>query len=110
MVSLMQTRWPGPQAEKHPHNMMLPPPCSTVGMVLRGLNTSGDHFGGIVTKQFKSGLIQPDDFPPVVLRVIQVVMGELEALLEVSFGFQGDLPGVSSLETIASQCPGDSGQ
>ncbi len=69
-----------------------------------------DHFGGIVTKQFKFGLIRPDDIPPVVLRVVQVVTGELEALPEVSFGFQGDLPGALSLETIVSQCPGDSGQ
>ncbi len=69
-----------------------------------------DHFGGIVTKQFKFGLIWPDDFPPVILRVVQVVTGELEVLWEVSFGFQGDLPGASSLETIASQCPGDDGQ
>ncbi len=69
-----------------------------------------DHFGGILIKQFKFGLIWPDDFPPVVLRVVQVVMSEHEALQEESFGFQGDLPGVSSLETIVSQCPGDSGQ
>ncbi len=40
MVPLMQTRWPGPWAEKHPHNMMLPPPCLTVGMVLQGLYAS----------------------------------------------------------------------
>ncbi len=40
MVPLMRTRLPGPWAEKHPHNMMLPPPCLTVGMVLWGLCAS----------------------------------------------------------------------
>ena len=28
------TSLPVPAAEKHPHSMMLPPPCFTVGMVL----------------------------------------------------------------------------
>ena len=30
----MLTSLPVPAAEKHPHSMMLPPPCFTVGMVL----------------------------------------------------------------------------
>ncbi len=39
-----------------------------------------------------------------------MAVGKLEALSEVSLGLQGNLPGVSSLETVASQCPGDGGQ
>ena len=30
---LTQTSFPVPAEEKHPHSMMLPPPCFTVGMV-----------------------------------------------------------------------------
>jgi hypothetical protein len=29
----IRTRLPVPDAEKHPHSMMQPPPCFTVGMV-----------------------------------------------------------------------------
>ena len=48
-----------------------------------------DHFGNVMTKQFKFGLIRPDDLPPVCLRVVQIVMGELEALPEVSLSLHG---------------------
>ncbi|MED6269698.1 Pre-mRNA-splicing factor 18 [Characodon lateralis] len=31
-----QTSYPGPAEEKHPHSMMLPPPCFPKGMVCSG--------------------------------------------------------------------------
>ena len=35
---------PVPPAAKHPHNMMLPPPCHTVGMVFYGILASPFYF------------------------------------------------------------------
>ncbi len=40
ILLLTRTRQPVPELEKQPHNMMLPPPCFTVGMVFWGLNAS----------------------------------------------------------------------
>ena len=34
IFALILTSLPVPTAENHPHSMMLPPPCITVGMVL----------------------------------------------------------------------------
>ena len=36
-------KWTIPPAAKHPHNMMLPPPCFTVGVVFFGLQASSDQ-------------------------------------------------------------------
>ena len=49
------TSLPVPAAEKHPHSMMLPPPCFIVGMVPGFLQT------GIQAKEFNLSFIRPEN-------------------------------------------------
>ncbi len=59
---VLEVMRPGPWAEKHPHNMMLPPPCFTgEGGGVAGLVCSPcpapDIFGGVMPKKFNFCLI-----------------------------------------------------
>ncbi len=59
------TSRPVPAAEKHPHSMMLPPPCFTVGTVLGQVMSSAwfsPHIPlRIKAKKFYLGLIRPEN-------------------------------------------------
>ena len=62
-------------AEKHPHSMMLPSPCFTIGLVLgRWWAVPGffmkDMTLRIAAKQFNLGFIRPENFVSHSLRVL----------------------------------------
>ena len=58
------TSLPVPAAEKHPHSLMLPLPCYTVGMVPGFLQTLG-----IQATEFNLGFIRPENLVSHGLRV-----------------------------------------
>ncbi len=113
MVPLMQTRWPGPCGEKHHHSMLLPPPCLSMGMVLQDLKASPARCQTILVVLWqKSSILVLSDQMTLLqsASVIQMICGKLEALPEVSLALQGDLSRTLWVETMTSQCSGDSGQ
>ncbi len=77
------TSRPVPAAEKHPHSMMLPPPCFTVGTVLdRWWAVPGfsPHIPlRIKAKKFYLGLIRPENLICHHLGVLQVFFSKLHA-------------------------------
>ncbi len=82
------TSRPVPAAEKHPHSMMLPPPCFTVGTVLdRWWAVPGfsQHRPlRIKAKKFYLGLIRPENLICHHLGVLQVFFSKLHAGFHVS--------------------------
>jgi hypothetical protein len=74
ILSLILTKLQVPAAEKHLHNMMLPLPCFTIGMVLaKGWNGAWflpDVTFGIQAKEFNLGFIRPEKHVSHGLRVL----------------------------------------
>ena len=74
------TSLPVPAAEKHPHSMMLPPPCFPLGMVLAWFPSKHDTW-----HSHQRVLIRPDHFVSLGLRVLQAHFGQLQAGCHVPF-------------------------
>ena len=62
------TNLPVPAAEKHPHNIMLPPPFFTVGLL------PPDVILGILAKEFNLGFIRPEYLGSHCLRVFRCLL------------------------------------
>ncbi len=79
-------RSPVPAAEKHPHSMMLPPPCFTVGTVLdRWWAVPGFlHTYRLELRPKSSSLIRPENLICHHLGVLRVFFSKLHAGFHVS--------------------------
>ncbi len=86
-------RSPVPAAEKHPHSMMLPPPCFTVGTVLdRWWAVPGFlHTYRLELRSKSSSLIRPENLICHHLGVLQVFFSKLHAGFHVSWTSVGPL-------------------
>ena len=81
---------PVPASEKHPHSMMLPPPCFMVGMVLDGVMSCArfppEAVLYIQAKEFNNyHLIRPQHILSHVLRAFHVPFCKLQACCHVPF-------------------------
>ena len=76
------TSRPVPAAEKHPHSMMLPPPCFTdcIGQVMSSAWFSPHIPLRINAKKLNLGLIRPENLISHSLGVLHVVFGKLYAV------------------------------
>ena len=74
-----------PAAEKHPHSLMLPPPCFTVGMVMSSDSFPPDITLDIQAEELNLRFIRPENFISHGLRVFQVPFGKLQAGCHVCF-------------------------